>query len=157
MLGFLGAIHNCQHLNECTKHKLNINKLAINTGKCKYMIFHMPQKKINSLQLKIDNIIIDIVKEFIFLGLTLNEHLNWKGHIDKIANKISRSMGILNKLKYVLPLSAKLHIYNSLILSHLNFCILAWGYKCDRIVQLQKNISRILSLSKYNAHTEPIF
>ncbi len=66
-------------------------------------------------------------------------------------------MGILNKLKLVLPLSAKLHIYNSLILSHLNFCILAWGYKCDRTVKLQKKISRILSLSKYNAHTEPIF
>ncbi len=66
-------------------------------------------------------------------------------------------MGILNKLKHVLPLSTKLHIYNSLILSHLNICILAWGYKCDRMVKLQKNISRILSLSKYNAHREPIF
>ncbi len=55
---------------------LNINKLTLNTGKCKYMIFHNPQKKINPLQLKIDNIIIDRVKEFIFLGLTLNEHLN---------------------------------------------------------------------------------
>ncbi len=59
-------------------------------------------------------------------------------------------------LVHVLPLSAKLHIYNSLILSHLNFCILVWGYKFDKIVKLQKKISRILSLSKYNAHTEPI-
>ncbi len=50
-----------------------------------------------------------------------------------------------------------LYIYNSLILSDLNFCILAWGYKCDRIVKLQKKISRIISLSKYNAHIEPIF
>ncbi len=100
-------------------------KLTLNTDKCKYMIFHTPQKKINPLQLKIDNLIIDRIKEFIILGLTLNEHLNWKSHVDKIANKISRSMGILNKLKYVLPLSAKLHIYNSLILSHLNFCNLA--------------------------------
>ncbi len=28
---------------------LNINKLALNTGKCKYMIFHTQQKKINPL------------------------------------------------------------------------------------------------------------
>ncbi len=74
------------------------------------------------------------------MDLTLNEHLNWKSYINKIANKLSRSMGILNKLKHVLPLSAKLHIYNSLILSHLNFCILACGYKCDRIVKLQKKL-----------------
>ncbi len=66
-------------------------------------------------------------------------------------------MGILNKLKYFLSLNAKVLIYNSLILSHLNFCILAWGYKCDRIIKLQKKIVRILSLSKYNAHTDPLF
>ncbi len=48
-------------------------------------------------------------------------------------------------------------IYNSLILSHLNYCILAWGYRCERITKWQKRIIRILSISKYNAHTEPIF
>ncbi len=39
----------------------------------------------------------------------------------------------------------------------LNFGILAWGHQCKRIVKLQKKIIRISSLSKYNAHTEPIF
>jgi hypothetical protein len=48
-------------------------------------------------------------------------------------------------------------IYNSLILSHLNFGILAWGFKCERIVKLQKKAVRIVITSKYNAHTEPIF
>ncbi len=66
-------------------------------------------------------------------------------------------MSISNKLKYFLYLNAKVLIYNSLILSHLNFCILALSYKCDRIIKLQKKIVRILSLSKYNAHTDPLF
>ncbi len=66
-------------------------------------------------------------------------------------------MGILDKLKHFLPLKAKVLIYNSLILSHLNFYILAWGYQCERIVKLQKKIVQILSLSKYNAQIEPIF
>ncbi len=48
-------------------------------------------------------------------------------------------------------------IYNSLILFHLNYCILVWGYRCERITKLQKRIVRILSLSKYNSHTDPIF
>ncbi len=109
------------------------------------MIFHTPQKKINPLQLKIDNIIIDRVKEFIFLGLTLTEHLNWKSHIDKIANKISRNMGILNKLKHVLPLCVKLHICNSLILSHLNFAFLLGYINIDRIVKLQKKFVEFLA------------
>ena len=100
---------------------------------------------------------IERVSNFDFLGLTLNEHLSWKTHIDKIANKISRSIGILNRQKHFIPLQSKLHIYSSLVLSYLNFGILSWGYKCDRIVKLQKKAVRIISLSKYNAHTEPIF
>jgi hypothetical protein len=136
---------------------LKTNKLSLSINKCKYMIFHTPQKKVYPLQLIIDNTAIERVYEFNFLGLTINENLNWKSHINKISNKISKSMGILNKLKHFLPLNAKLLIYNSLILSHLNFCILAWGHQCERIVKLQKKIIRILNISKYNAHTEPIF
>ena len=121
------------------------------------MIFHKPKKKIPPLQLQIDDTIIERVQEFNFLGLILNENLNWKSHTDSIANKVSKCVGILNKLKYFLPLNIKILIYSSLVLSHLNFGILAWGYQCDRVIKLQKKAVRILSLSKYNAHTEPIF
>ena len=41
------------------------------------------------------------------------------------------------------------------MLPHLNYGITLWGFKCERILKLQKN--RILSASKYNAHTEPLF
>jgi len=136
---------------------LKSNKLSLNVLKSKYMIFHKPQKRIRQLQLIMNDTEINKVSEFDFLGLTLNENLNWKNHINKISNKISRTTGILNRLKFSLPLQAKLVIYSSLIQSYLNFSILAWGYKCERIVKLQKRAVRIISLSKYNAHTEPIF
>ncbi len=85
----------------------------------------------------IDNTKIERVYKLNFLGLTLNENLNWKNHINKISNKISKTIGILNKLKHFLPLKTEILYYNSLILSHLNFVILDWGYKCERIVKLQ--------------------
>ncbi len=66
-------------------------------------------------------------------------------------------MSILNRIKHFLPISAKLHIYNALILSHLKFGILAWGHQCEWIIKLQNKIVWITSLSKYNAHTEAIF
>ena len=80
-----------------------------------------------------------------------------KSHINKIANKLSRSIGILNRLKRQLPIRIKLTLYNSLIQPHLNYGILIWGHNCDRILQLQKKVIRIISLSNYNAHTEPLF
>ena len=47
-------------------------------------------------------------------------------------------------------------LYNSLILPHLQYCILSWGFKSDRIFKLQKRAVRIITYSKYNAHTEPL-
>ncbi len=42
------------------------------------MIFQVPNKDIQYLTLKIDNVIIEKVDEFNFLGLTMNINLNWK-------------------------------------------------------------------------------
>ena len=47
-------------------------------------------------------------------------------------------------------------IYNSLILLHLQYYILSWGFKSDRLFKLQKRAVRIITCSKYNAHTEPL-
>ena len=66
-------------------------------------------------------------------------------------------IGILNRLKYVLPLEIKKLLYNSLILSHINYCIMAWGYKGNRLIKIQKRAVRIITLSGYNSHTEPLF
>ncbi len=76
----------------CINDLLKCNKLSLNITKSKYMIFHTPQKKVDPLQLNIENTSIDEVSDFNFLGLTINEHLNWKSHIDKLTNKISKTM-----------------------------------------------------------------
>ena len=33
---------------------------------------------------------------------------------------------------------------------------MAWGFKCERIIKLQKKAIRAITNSKYNAHTEPL-
>ena len=64
-------------------------------------------------------------------------------NVTKIANKCSKTTGILNKLKHVLPLDIKTLIYNSLILSHINYCITVWGYKGSRILRIKKGSNNI--------------
>ena len=108
---------------------------------------------LNDGHIKINDTIIECVENFDLLGITLNHHMNWKTHIRKLSNKIFRTLGILNPLKYIV----KLLIYNSLILSHLHYGILAWGYEHEKITKLQKKCQRILTLSDYKAYTEPLF
>ena len=110
-------------------------------------------KNIHPVILQISGTNIERV-HFNFLGLTLK---NWKEHVDNISNKCSRIIGILNKLKHYLPIHVKLMLYNSLIQPPLHYCIKAWGYKCgERIIQLQKKVVGIISLSKYNTHTDSV-
>ena len=136
---------------------LKANKLSLNVKKTKLMIFHMPSKKIKLPKIEIMKVQIECVDQFNFLGITLDKHLTFKSHIDNVSKKISRSIGILSRLKYLLPERIKLIIYNSLILSHINYGILIWGHHADRIFKLQKKAIRIITKSKYNAHTEPLF
>ena len=83
--------------------------------------------------------------------------MNWKSNTQEIANKISRTLGVMNRLNRCLPLSAMKLMYDSLILSHFQFGITNWGFKWDRISKLQKRALRIMTNSRYNAHTEPLF
>ena len=71
------------------------------------MIFHVLNKDIQYLTLKIDNVIIEKVDEFNFLGLTMDTNLNWNTYSEKMCNKCKKMIGILNRLKCVLPLGIK--------------------------------------------------
>ena len=137
---------------------LAVNKLSLNVKKTKFMVFHTIQKVISPFvpDLKIGNVTLDRVKNFNFLGLTLNENMSWKPHTDIVANKISKYIGVMNRLKRYLPSHILKTIYNSLIQSNLNYSLLAWGFNCGRLKQLQKKAIRIIANAKYNSHTEPI-
>ena len=132
---------------------LKVNKLSLNVNKSKYMLFNAGNKILYPFEIKIDYISIERVYVFNFLGLIMDEHLNWKSHVEQNSNTCSKTIGVLNTLKNCLPQTVKLILYNSLILPHLNYGIMTWGNKCDRINKLQKKAIRIVSLSKYNAHT----
>ena len=136
---------------------LKVNKLSLNANKTKLMIFHMPQRKLNPPIIKIDEIELEPISNFNFLGIIINENINWSKHINKISYSISKTIGIIRKLKNVLPSSVLLTIYNSLILPQLTYGILVWGYESNCIFKLQKMALRAMTSSKYNAHTNPLF
>ena len=132
-----------------------LNKLTINVDKSKCIFFHK-RRKINPIEFSINNDIISIVSQFSFLGVLLDEHLSWKNHLNMVANKLSKLIGILHKLKYIYPQNALTTIYNSLFVPHINFGLLVWGTKVKHMDTLQKKVIRIITNSKYISHTEPL-
>ena len=136
---------------------LNINKLSLNKNKSKYMIFQMHKKERPSFSLKLGNTNIEKVDDFNYLGLTVETNLNWKKHTEKVANRCSKKIGVLNRLKYVLPLCINTMLYNSLILRHITYDIMVWGYQGNRLNKIPKKAIWIITSNRYNSHTEPLF
>ena len=116
---------------------------------------HLSEKN-EHLQLSIDGKPIEHVKYFKFLDILFDENLTWKCHINMATNKLSKVIGILNKLKHVYPQNALLSIYHSLFACHLNYGLLLWCTNVNRVSKLQKKNVRIMSNSEYLAHSKPL-
>ena len=110
-------------------HKwLSDNMLSLNIKKTKFMLFHNKQKKILTIpMIKIQDIIINRVTNFNFLGIMLNENLNWSTHTDKISVAISRGVGILYKLKHFFPTYVLKTLYYSFDYASFIICYLGMG------------------------------
>ena len=78
------------------------NKLFLNVGNAKFACFYTAQRIVAYPELKINNNIIDIVTELNFLGLIISSNVKWKKHIDHIALKVSKIIGIMYRLKFIL-------------------------------------------------------
>ena len=121
------------------------------------MIFRKPQKQIKLPIVKINGIQIECVDNFNFLGVIIDKNLIWKNHLNKVSNKIVRIIGIMNKLKFTLPQNILINIYNSLIIPHINYCILLWGSENSRVSKLQKRAVQIIRKESRLSHTDPIY
>ena len=112
---------------------LKLNKLSINIKESKFMVFHMPQKQVNIPNIEIENIKIEFADELFFLGLTIHKHLKWDSHINKIACKILNIIGIMYRLKHLVPSEIISTIYNGLIKPHILYGLKCWGFNQEII------------------------
>ena len=118
---------------------LQLNKSSLNIAKSKFIIFHMAQYQVHPPTLQINNIQIEHITSFNFLGIILHENLKWEEHVNHVSNKISKVIGTISKLKQYIPSDVLLTLYNILILPHLYYGITLCGYNnLDRILRMQK-------------------
>ena len=64
------------------------NKLKINSDKTKYIVFKQKNKIVEDIDIKINNNTLERVTSVGYLGLTIDDKLNWKKHVIKITGKI---------------------------------------------------------------------
>ena len=96
-----------------------------------------------------------------FLGVIINEALSWNSHITNVAGKIAKSVGIIYRASFCLPISSLCTLNYSLVHPYLAYCISVWGStyasNLNRILLLQTKVIRMISKSAFDAHTDPLF
>ena len=71
------------------------------------MIFKPRKKRIHyGFSIMLNDCAIDRVKEIVLIGVLLDEHISWKPHISHVARKISKSIGIIYKVSFLLSKSS---------------------------------------------------
>ena len=146
-------------LNEVNNYMV-LNLLHINLGKSVYMHFR-PSYNINerltrarSRQYGHDGVVriarhklkkVDRVK---FLGIIIDEKLNWEPHIEHLVDKLNMTIVMLKRIAKFIPKSEYRKLYDSLFKLHMNYCISSWGgvseSRLQNIFAVQKRCIRLL-------------
>ena len=132
------------------KQYLEANYLHINISKSKFIHFVSPRsnaKLDNTVSITFNKNSLNQVSEIKFLGVIIDEKLNWKRHISTLTSKISRITGSLHSIKRNIPPSMKTSVYNALVNSHLTYAISVWGAdptgnKLQSLFKIQKSCLR---------------
>jgi len=141
----------------------NANLLSLNIKKTNYILF--TNRKYNMLELilelKIDDKILNCVDHTKFLGVIIDNKLNWNAHVNYISLNISRCLGVIGRVKKVLPCNVLLMVYHTLIYPILSYCCIMWGCATktilSRLVLLQKRSLWLITCSAYRSPTSPLF
>ena len=95
-----------------------------------------------------------------FLGVHIDANLSWGIHVCHISNQISKGIGILSKLKHILPQKIMRSLYLSLVLPHLSYCSSIWSgttkTNLNKLYILQKRAVRNIISSVPRSSTNEI-
>ena len=143
----LEAIVNKELENVCDW--LLANRLTLNIDKFNYVLFHPYQRKIGTdINLRVYDNEHKMFKQLEhktyvkYLGVLIDKNLSWKYHIDFIVLKISKTIGIISRLRHFIPTPILLNIYRSLIYPYISYGLLVWGQAS------KTNLNKILMLQK---------
>lgn len=139
---------------------LSANRIRLNVDKTKYMVFSY-RGDYNLPPIKTGESTIENTDCSKFLGVFVDRHLSFCDHVNHISAKISKSIGVLNRINKFVPVDVMKSLYYSLIHPYISYVIGAWYgapiYLRNKIDVLQRRAVRSVKSLEWNAHTKDHF
>ena len=129
--------------------------------KTSFVLFHSKKlKPYKTFKLKINEVNIQQVSTVKYLGVTFDANVTWKNHIDELCMKLSKTVGVISKLRYYVNIDVLKILYNSLIYPFFTYGVHIWGLTypayLNPLTTLQKHLVRIMTFSEPLSHSEPL-
>ena len=110
-----------------------------------------PQEE--NFEIKINDVKLKQCTSYKYLGVYIDEELNWKSHVNYLCEKISKVCGIFAKLRHCVGFDILKTVYHALVASHLNYCNLIWGnannYVLKPLITLQNRVLKIMTFAPF--------
>ena len=108
---------------------LTANKFTLNVKKTKCMLIgnksKLPQLH-EDFTVKVHNTPLDRVNKHKYLGVFIDQTLNWRPRINATSRKISAGLAILKRVSTTLPFDTRLNMYKALVIPYFNNCVTVW-------------------------------
>ena len=108
--------------------------------------------------LRIDDLDVIRTGQMKLLGVYIDENLDFTSHISQLSTKSSQKVGVLMRLRNLIPCAAKLSLYKSSILPHLTYCHLVWHFckssDCRKLERIQERALRAVYKSNSESYQE---
>jgi hypothetical protein len=126
------------------------NLLSVNINKTHYIQFKTKNKPTSDMQIICNDHALLSVSHCKFLGIHIQDTLNWSCHINSIIPKLSSACYIMRNLKPIMLFNTLKTVYYSHFNSILSYGLPFWGNSCHsiKIFRLQKKIIRIMTGTK---------
>ena len=135
------------------------NQLTLNIDKTCYSVFSI--KKVPNLTLCMNNNKINHVQSVKYLGVYLDEKLNWELHVRTICNKIMKLVGATNYISKFINKNHALQIYYAYFFPIIKCGIELYGispkYVLNRLQATQTRILKLLSQKHPRESTTEMF
>ena len=101
------------------------NRLSLNVGKTNFVLLHRKKQTIN-IQLNINDSPLERKKQIKYLGVIIDDRLNWKAHITYCTAKLGKCLWAITKLRPYTTIHSLRLVYFALAYPFIQYCISSW-------------------------------
>ena len=117
------------------------NSLAANPTKFQTMLMCGNNKKVDDLNIIVENTKLESTSSIKVLGVNIDSKLNFNDHVCDMCTKAGRQLNVLQRLKGSLDFDSRMVIYKSFI-SNFNYCPVVWLFTRKSSLSKLENIQK---------------